>query len=238
MTRSYEAGERRDGQHAVEYLWSQVDGLKPEDWPEDVFPPPCPHDEGTAGFPDGAGLYRETGEPLPLFPIGGVMLVGHYTDAIECRASWRTDGLSPGEPPKGRMPTWSRLYQMLDLAGIDPEDIFLTNVYVGLIAGDNSRAPFPARANASFCAWCDAFLDEQIRLMQPRAVVTLGVEAASKLGWPLHAVADAQPRGGVRFKGAAIMHPSAGGHLNSTMRNRTEKWIDHEVRILKQVTVR
>jgi hypothetical protein len=73
--------------------------------------------------------------------------------------------------------------------------------------------------------------------MQPRAVVTLGV-AASKLGWPLHAVADAKARGGVRFKGAAVMHPSAGGHLNSMMRNGTEEWIDHEVRILKQVTAR
>jgi hypothetical protein len=56
--------------------------------------------------------------------------------------------------------------------------------------------------------------------------------------FPLHAVADAKARGGVRFKGAAVMHPSAGGHLNSMMRNGTEKWIDREVRILRQVTAR
>jgi hypothetical protein len=74
--------------------------------------------------------------------------------------------------------------------------------------------------------------------MQPRAVVTLGVEAASKLGWSLHAVAGTQPRGGVCFKGAAIMHPSAGGHLNRMMRSGAEKWMDHEVRILKQVAAR
>ena len=75
---------------------SQVDGLKPEDWPDGVFPPPYPHDGGAAGFLYGAGLYRKTGDPLPRFPVGGVMFVGHNTDAIEARAKRRTGGLSAG----------------------------------------------------------------------------------------------------------------------------------------------
>lgn len=163
------------------------------------------------------------------------MLVGHNTDATKNRARWRMDGVSPGELPKGKMPTWSGLYEMLDRAGIRREEIFFTNVYVGLIVGSNPRAPFPGRTDPTFCAWCDAFLDEQIALMRPRAVVTLGGEAARKFGWREHALADAELRAGVRFNGAAVMHPSAGGHLNRMMKGGSERWIDHEVRILRQV---
>ena len=235
LTRRYEAGKLLDGQHEIKYLWAQVDKLEPEDWPAGVVPPPKPHDEGAAGFPDGAGLYRRTGDPLPRFPVGGVMFVGHYTDAVGNRAKWRSGGLSPGEPPTGKMPTWTRLYEMLDRAGIGREEIFFTNVYVGLVAGSDSRVPFPGKDCPSFCAWCDAFLDEQIALMRPQAVVTLGQEPARKFGWPEHAIADAKPRAGVRFNGAAVMHPSAGGHLNNVKKGSSERWMDHEVRILRQV---
>ena len=163
------------------------------------------------------------------------MLVGHNTDATGNRARWRRNGLSPGEPPKGSMQTWRRLYEMLDRAGLRREEIFFTNIYVGPIEGDDPRAPFPGRTDPTFCAWCDAFLDEQIKLMRPRAVVALGGEAARKFGWPEHSIADAKPRAGVRFNGAAVMHPSAGGHLNRVKKGASERWMDHEVRILQQV---
>lgn len=35
MTRTYQAGTRREGQHVIEYLWSRVDQL--EDWPAGVY---------------------------------------------------------------------------------------------------------------------------------------------------------------------------------------------------------
>jgi hypothetical protein len=44
-------------------------------------PLPSPHAPGTAGFADGAGLYRKTDDPLPPFPVGGVMFIGNNNDA-------------------------------------------------------------------------------------------------------------------------------------------------------------
>lgn len=56
LTRLYQAGTRREGQHEIEYLWAQLEQLQDEDWPAGVFPTSRTHDRGAAGFPDGAGL--------------------------------------------------------------------------------------------------------------------------------------------------------------------------------------
>lgn len=229
----YQAGMRREGQYVIEYLWSRVDQL--EDWPAGVYPTPREHDRGTAGFPDGAGLYRKTGDPMPCFPVGGVMFVGHNTDAKDKHASRRTGGLSPGEPPRGRMPTWVRLYAIMERAGFDRQEMFFTNIYVGLMAGSIPRGPFAGASDPSFRAWCDAFLDEQIQLMQPRAIVTLGRKAGEAFGWE-HGLAGMQQRAGVQFKGAALMHPSA-GNLYKPRSGTVELWIDYEARVLKEVSV-
>ncbi len=134
MTRPYQAGGRLDGQHAIDYLWSKVDALEDADWPVGVWPTPRTHDIGTAGFPDGAGLVRNTGDPMPRFPVGGVLFVGHYTDSKMKHAERRADAsaLSPGEPPDGVMDYWQKLYLMVDQAGIDRPEAFFTNTYVGL----------------------------------------------------------------------------------------------------------
>lgn len=83
MARPYESGGRLEGQHEIKYLWSKVDALGPNDWPAGVWRTPETHDIGMAGFPDGAGLVWPTDDPMPRFPVGGVMFVGHYTDSKE-----------------------------------------------------------------------------------------------------------------------------------------------------------
>jgi hypothetical protein len=216
----------------IEYLWSVVDQL--QDWPIGVYPTPREHDRGTAGFPDGAGLYRKTGDPMPRFPIGGVMFVGHNTDAKDKHASRRTHGLSPGEPPKGRMSTWVRLYAVMERAGFDRKEMFFTNIYVGLMAGSNPRASFLGARDPSFRAWCDEFLDEQIQLMRPRAIVTLGRKAREALGWE-HGFIGMHERAGVKFNGAALMHPSS-PDLYKPRLGTSELIIDHEARVLKEVS--
>jgi hypothetical protein len=234
LTRLYQAGTRRKDQHEIEYLWSQLDQLQDEDWPTGVFPTPRTHDCGTAGFPDGAGLVWKTGDPMPPFPIRGVMFVGNFTDSKEQHDRRRAAGKpSPGEPPIGNTSTWRNLYQWVDQAGIKRQEIFFTNIYVGLSA-KKSRGRFPGSYNSSFKAWCVDFLGEQIGLMQPRAVVALGVWSREAFGWP------AGPLGvrhcsGIRFNAAALMHPSAEVPLREKRADTGEVEWDYQVRILTDV---
>lgn len=200
-----------------------------------VHPTRRTHDRGTAGFPDGAGLYRRTGEPIPRFPVGGVMFVGHNTDAQGKHASRRRGGMSPGEPPKGRMQTWVRFYAVLERAKFDRSEFFFTNIYVGLKDGSSARGDFPGARDRSFCSWCDRFLDEQIELMQPRAIVTLGGPAAKRFGLTSGRI-EKGAREGVDFAATALMHPSS-GHLYKRRMGSSELWIDHEARLLSQVSV-
>lgn len=234
MTRLYQAGTRREGQHEIEYLWAQLEQLQDEDWPARVFPTSRTHDRGAAGFPDGAGLAWKTGDPMPPFPVGGVMFIGNFTDSKEQHDKRRAAGKpAPGEPPKGNTSTWRNLYKWADQAGIQRQEIFFTNIYVGLSA-KKSRGRFPGSLSASFKAWCMTFLDEQIRLMRPRAVVALGVWSREALAWPAGPV-GVRDWAGVRFNAAALMHPSAEVPLRDTRADTGEVEWDYQVRILKEV---
>jgi hypothetical protein len=157
----------------------------------------------------------KTGEPMPPFPIGGVMFVGNFTDSKEQHDKRRAAGKpAPGEPPGGKTPTWRNLYRWVDEAGIERQEIFFTNAYVGLSA-KNSRGRFPGSYDSSFKAWCGDFLDEQIQLMRPRAVVALGEWSRKALDWPAGPL-GVQRRDDVRFNAAALMHPSAAVPLRET----------------------
>jgi hypothetical protein len=46
LTRLYQAGTRREGQHEIEYLWAQLEQLQDEDWPAGVFPTSRTRDRG------------------------------------------------------------------------------------------------------------------------------------------------------------------------------------------------
>jgi hypothetical protein len=237
VTRSYQAGGRLDGQHAIDYLWSKVDALEDADWPVGVWPTPRTHNIGTAGFPDGAGLVWRTGDPMPQFPVGGMLLVGHYTDSKKNHGERRGTGMpSPGEPPEGVKRMWRRFYKMVDHAGIDPREVFFTNTYVGLC--DDPKASgheFPGRRNPSFAAWCSAFVDEQIQLMRPRVVIALGKPARLGFGWRADGLIGTAERADVAFKAAAVYDPSTPGHLHQRRSDTGELGWDWQVRTLKEV---
>ena len=161
------------------------------------------------------------------------MFVGHYTDSKDQHDARRTSARLPGEPPGGVMLTWRNLYRMADRAGVRREEIFFTNVYVGLSTKPQARGPFPGRRDPSFRAWCSAFLDEQIQLMRPRAVVTLGDPSAKETGWPGGRVTTKQ-RAGVEFRAAALMHPSASYWLRQKRPDTGETEMDYQVSLLKE----
>lgn len=83
------------------------------------------------------------------------MSIVHNTDAYGKHASRRTGGFSPGEPPRGRMPTWVRFYAVLERADFERREFFFTNIYVGLKGGGTPRGDFPGTLDRSFRAWCD-----------------------------------------------------------------------------------
>lgn len=108
------------------------------------------------------------------------------------------------------MRTWKNLYEIFRRAGFNPESqMFFTNMYVGLIDGDEQEGAFPGSKDRSFAAWCRAFLDEQIRIMQPRVLVTLGAAARDEFGMRFGQIIPSYSRAGARFAALSLKHPVA-----------------------------
>ncbi len=198
-------------------------------YPPDVIPVPD-FLRGTAFFSAAAGLVvTDPGAPLPPFPFGGVMFVGHNLDSETAFLRRLASGQSHGDPERPML-TWRNLYGLLERAGVLPSECFFTNVYVGLKAGDDPTGRFPGAADAEFGAWCRSFLEEQIEIMKPRVVATLGSDSRRFLatmapeltGWgpsrnPPPGVVRTQ-LGGQATAAVALLHPS--GYHGSLGRRR------------------
>lgn len=105
--------------HPVEDFWADLAEL-----PDDAYPPgvvPVTENiRGTAFFAGGPGLYiTDPDGPLPEFPFGGIMVVGHNLDAEEPYLSRVQSGKAHGDP-RWPMRTWRNLYRLFELANIDP----------------------------------------------------------------------------------------------------------------------
>jgi hypothetical protein len=220
--------------HAVEKLWEQLAALPSSEYPPGVVPLPG-RVGGTAFFSAGAGLCRGTGNPLPEFPFGGVMFVGHNLDA-EGPYLRRLRAGAPHGDPERPMATWRNLYAVLDGAGVRRGECFFTNIYVGLIAGDKPTGSFPGARSPSFTDWCRAFLQSQVELMRPRAMVFLGKPARDfvGLGRGLGSVAF----GEVVIPAVGLAHPSMYPVSARTSRYGDEVGVAAEMALLREVTAR
>jgi len=143
-------------------------------------PEPIP---GLAFFPGGYGLW-DTGpdRPLPDFPVGGVMVLGHD---FHSEAGYRGSLARGRESPT--QPTWRNLLALLNAAEIPSPRCFFTNFYVGLRAGRATTGMFPGAADPIFKTHCSRFFLEQLRAQRPSVVLTLGIHAP-------HAIAPLAPR--------------------------------------------
>src|SRR4051794_39404362 len=102
--------QRNRGMNPAEVLWGSH---QPERYPKGVERIPTPI-VGTAFFPGGFGLWNPTGErPLPAFPTGGVMILGHD---FHSEAGYRQSLERGFESPAQR--TWSNLRAVLEAAKI------------------------------------------------------------------------------------------------------------------------
>src|SRR5205085_11079262 len=109
--------------HPAELLWSEHE--PPSGYPSRVLRVPQPI-VGTAFFPGGYGLWNPAGTyPLPEFPLGGMMVLGHdFHSEAGYQASFERGKESETQP------TWRNLLALLATVGIKPEVCFFTNAYM------------------------------------------------------------------------------------------------------------
>ena len=124
--------------------------------------------QGTAFFPGGTGLWRgrDNGGALPkYFPLTPVMFVGHNFDSERGYAESLTRG---GE---GEGTFWTRFLGMLQAAKLSPEECFFTNALMGLKPG---KAEGPMPSVPGYRNECQQFLQRQVEIVRPCAIVALG----------------------------------------------------------------
>jgi uracil-DNA glycosylase len=154
--------------HPVEELWHQQHPVA--GYPQGVIAV-TEAIPGVAFFPGGFGLWRpDIGLPLPKFPIGQTMVLGHD---FHSEAGYKKSLLQTRESEA--QPTWRNLVTLLLRVGIALESCFFTNVYMGLRAGVATTGPFPGASDPEFVAHCTRFLAKQIAAQRPSLIITLGI---------------------------------------------------------------
>ena len=162
-------------QHPIEYLFNELQIVEP--YPKGVKPVPKML-SGTAFFPGGSGLWLGrsgswyTPSDRPDMPEGKVMVLGHNFDS---EAGYRETKSVAGQHEL-ESHTWWNLLPLLQDAGIEPEDCFFTNAYMGLMEGEGNTGEFPGAKDPGFVERCRSFFFKQIAVQKPRLILTLGSE--------------------------------------------------------------
>lgn len=179
-------------EHPVERFWRRLPELLPAELhPPQLVPVGDARIHGT-GFPGSHGLYAEdpSSETLPPFPYGGLMLLGHHLQDGETLRNRMVAERAHGDPDRPATTYWERVHAMLDAAHIPREQAFSTNAHPALPARPLSEGMLPTEGTEQWRGAAAGFLLDQIRVMEPAVIVTLGVAAAGfarrDLGLHLH----------------------------------------------------
>lgn len=162
--------------HPVELLFAAMRAVQP--FPKGVVALRA-RLPGTGFFPGGAGLWgAKFGEPLPVMPINGIMVLGHDFHSEEAFAKSLAQSAevssSPSNAGHRRVPTWAALLRLFEEVKIGPERCFFTNAYMGLREGSGTTGRFPGAEDAEFVARCREFFLRQLAAQQPLTILTLG----------------------------------------------------------------
>jgi hypothetical protein len=146
----------------------------------------------TSPFPGGAGLWQGNdikGEPLPqFFPKKPFMFVAHNYDGSKSYHRMIQRGFE-----HRKTAFWETLLAYFANARIKCEDVFLTNVFMGLKT--DAAVGVMEGAGPLFKAQCLQFFERQCQIVKPRLVVVMGTHA-----W--NALSDFEPK-------VYVPHPSA-----------------------------
>ena len=193
-------------------------------------------------------------------PVGGVMVLGHdFHSEAGFWASHKQGSEVPALPTDGYRspPTWTTLRALLKEASIAEERCFFTNAYMGLRKGGGTTGRFPGSRDPAFVKRCQSFLERQIAVQRPGAILTLGTWVPSFIselspqlsGWrqagSMTAIDDiGAVHHAVRFSGApglecsiaALTHPSLRGP--NVRRRRHRHLTGHEAELAMLAEVR
>jgi hypothetical protein len=133
-------------------------------YPE-CMPGITPRLTGRAFFPGGRG---RSGENVPELPLRPVMIIGQDFGTLEY---WNAVG-NGNEPADG---TWGAMIRVLQAASLDPACCFFTNAIMGVRRDQPMTGAHPALDDRAFVDRCKIFLVSQISVVQPSAVVALGI---------------------------------------------------------------
>lgn len=160
--------------HLVDLLFRKLPDVEPYPTGTLRVPERIP---GLAFFPGGDGLWpRGPNKTRPPMPVGGVMVLGHDFHS----ESGYKRSLAAGEESLSS-PTWRQLLPILGRAGIDRQQCFFTNAYMGLREGTKATGPFRGARDSSFVDRCRRFLDVQLGVQRPRLIMTLGAYVPAML---------------------------------------------------------
>ena len=233
--------ENRDN-HPIEYLFSARASVAPDR--ERAITPVPEMLSGTAFFPGGTGLWlgkslSEAPPNLPPMPIGKVMILGNdFCQSPSGHQEW----LEKDPYADVNTTTWQNMRPHFSEAGIQLEDCFFTNAYMGLRPECGPfKGPSPGAKDREFVQRCESFLNTQIEVQKPRLILALGKHAITFIArlsdkldawkpWPGFEKLDDKEQAlisDVCFQGApdqtvtvvALVHPS-GHNLGNTLKNR------------------
>jgi hypothetical protein len=161
--------------HPIEGLFTSLQQVRPYIGGMVEVPRPL---SGLGFFPGGDGLWKPEGViQRPPLPVGGIMILGNN---FQCEANFEALAKADTED-RHRDATWRNLIALLGAERIEPIQCFFTNAFMGLVEGSDAMATVPAMRDAGFVGRCRAFLEEQLRLLQPRLVLALGTKVPAFL---------------------------------------------------------
>lgn len=181
----------------------------------------------TAFFPGGKGIWEE----VESNKIPYIMVLGH-----DFSTEKKFNEMLAGKENDIDSPTWRNMIKLFNSSGIDLEECFFTNVFMGLRKTESMVGEFPGFKDKEFLARSIDFLKLQIDVLKPKVVITLGKYAAELLTnatsdldvWKNQKALKTADIGlirGVRFSNhisncAALEHPSM---RNSNVKRREYK---------------
>jgi uracil-DNA glycosylase len=156
-------------QDGIEQLWREMHAAV-SPFPPGVAEVPQPI-KGTAFFPGGLGLWLHENASRGDFPTGQIMVVGQDFNSVKAYKEAVLAGTEVGSSA-----TWRALQKLLCASDISFNRCFFTNLYMGLRKEGPETGKFPGAHDEPFVQRCMAFFVRQLEVVQPKLILTLGLE--------------------------------------------------------------
>jgi hypothetical protein len=108
-------------------------------------------------------------------PENSILVIGNnfgsYSYYLDCVQVYKEEPLSNS--------TWGELLRIYQQAGLDSKYCFHTNLFMGYLPGDRNTESM--RITKAFRDDCYSFLQKQISVLQPRAIIAVGLKSKEAL---------------------------------------------------------